>query len=80
MSTTKVLTIVGFALIAFIIAINLVELQQAIEPTTKVNAVQGLCEAGVLMGIFTPLFSFWQYPYLVAVRQGDKWLSLQYRD
>lgn len=80
MSTTKALTIVGLAFIAFIIAINLVELQHPIEPTTKVNAVQGLCEAGLLLGIFTPLLSFWQYPYLVAVRQGDKWLSLQYRD
>ncbi|WDL99090.1 hypothetical protein [Alicyclobacillus sp. ALC3] len=80
MSTTKVLTIVGLALIAVIIATNLAELQQAIEPTTKVYAVQGLCEAGCLMGIGTPLSSFWKYPYLVAVRQGDKWLSLQYRD
>jgi len=80
MSTTKALTIVGLALIASIIAINLDELQQAIDLTTKVNAVQGLCEAGLLMGIFTPLLSFWQYPNLVAVRQGDKWLSLQYRD
>lgn len=80
MSTTKALTIVGLAFIALIVAVNLVELQQSLEPTTKVNAVQGLCEAALLLGIFTPLLSFWQYPYLVAVRQGDKWLSLQYRD
>jgi hypothetical protein len=80
MSTLKVLAIFGLVLIAIIVAIDISLLQKAITPSSKVLAVQGLCGAASLLGIFTPTFSLWRYPYMVVVRQRGKWLSLQYRD
>ncbi|WAH39477.1 hypothetical protein [Alicyclobacillus dauci] len=72
-------------MVAFIVIINLMILDRAMHPVIgfadveKVNAVQGLCEATLLLGICVPLWSFWRYPYLVALRQKGRWLSLQYR-
>jgi uncharacterized membrane protein YjgN (DUF898 family) len=43
----------------------------------KVNAAQGLCDALMLMGLVTPLWSFCKYPFLVALRQDGRWLSVQ---
>lgn len=80
MSTLKVLAIFGLVLIAIIVAIDISLLLKAITPSSKVLAVQGLCGAASLLGIFTPTFSLWRYPYMVVVRQRGKWLSLQYRD
>ncbi|SHJ72166.1 hypothetical protein SAMN05443507_10314 [Alicyclobacillus tolerans] len=80
MSTAKALTIVGLVLIAFMVVINLMELHEATHLMSKVDAIQGLCEAVLLLGIFAPLLSFWRYPNVVVLRRGDRWLSVQYRD
>jgi hypothetical protein len=85
MSSVKVLTPFVLLMVAFIVIINLMILDRAMHPVIgfadveKVNAVQGLCEATLLLGICVPLWSFWRYPYLVALRQKGRWLSLQYR-
>ncbi|QSO48457.1 hypothetical protein [Alicyclobacillus mengziensis] len=80
MSLMKALTVVGLFMIVFIVIINLMEIHRAVNAINKANAVQGLCEAGILLGVFVPLLSFWRYPYLIALRQKGQWLSLQAKD
>ncbi|MCF8564623.1 hypothetical protein LLE49_07675 [Alicyclobacillus tolerans] len=80
MSTTKAMTVVGLFMVAVIAILNLMELHRVVNVVNKANAVQGLCEAGILLGVFIPLLSFWRYPYLITLRQKGQWLSLQARD
>lgn len=85
MSSAKALTPFLLLMVAFIVVINLINLHRAMHPVIgfadaeKVNAVQGLCDAALLLGILAPLWSFRRFPYLVALRQNGRWLSLQYR-
>lgn len=88
MTSAKVFAPFGLLLIAGMILLNLMTLHRAIHPPTlalgfpetqKIMAVQGLCQAVLLLRIFVPLVSYWRSPYLVALRQRGRWLSLQYR-
>ncbi len=80
MASMKPLTIIGLVLTVFIIVVNLMNLYHSRYVMMKVNAVQGLFEAILLLGIFVPFLSFWRYPYQVVLRQKDKLLSLQCQD
>lgn len=44
---------------------------------SKITAVQGLCDAFLLLGLVVSLCSFWNYPYLIALRQNGRWLTIQ---
>lgn len=45
----------------------------------KVGTIQGFCEAMLLIGLITPLWSYWKYPYSITLRQKGRWLTVQCR-